>query len=173
MKSKVAKGNVERMVAALRILNTVPEANFLTSAVDYGKPLVVDAKGRCKTKCNAAGFIIQNDVFKKAGAGFEQHGAKGLYTPVFHIKETKSRLTGMVAVSRVFEMDYAICTRVFADGTKAEVMRRLRIATTKAGGGEALKKFDDSLKPAPVKKLEKEKAKAKKKAAKKKTAAKK
>ena len=166
MKSaKAGKGNVERMVAALRILSTVPSANFLPAAVQFGKPLVMDAKGRTKTKCNAMGWLAQNPYFKTLGLHFIERPGVG-FQPSVEIPEIHSRLFGVSAIAHTLELDWAVTHRVFADGMQVEVLRRLRIATTKAGGRDALKAYDESMKPPVVKKAEKAKAKAKKKAAK-------
>ncbi len=170
--AKAGKGIVERLILALRVLLAVPEANFSTSTVDFGKPIVFTKTGvKAGTKANALAWIAQSSVFKEFGLEFTVRPNAG-FQPSLAVPEINSRLYGVSAVAKVLGLDWSVAHRVFTDGSLKEVIRRLRIATTKAGGADALKKLDDSLKPPVVKKPAKKKA-AKKKVAKKKVAKKK
>lgn len=170
--AKAGKGNVERLIAALRILLAVPEAHYSASAVDFGKPIVFTKKGpKAGTKANALAWLAQSILFKSFGIDFVlRPGSPGWgYQPCLALPHINSKLYGVSAIANVLGLEWSVAHRVFADGSLKEVIRRLRIATTKAGGAGELKKFDDSMKPPVVKKPAKKKV-AKKKVAKKKAA---
>jgi hypothetical protein len=139
------KANISHLIAAFNALSSVQDRNFKCST-DFGEPFKITEDGRCRTICNAAGWVVQYPYFRKLGLSMDKPGGNGIgarYAPTFRATEGRVRLLrGYGAVAHVLGMDTDAAMHIFAPyyyaapeaTTLRDVLRRLKTFITKAGG---------------------------------------